>query len=52
MEQIILNLLDNLMKYSFEGAETGIIVSKDKQSVRITVRENGKEAEFTLTFKG
>lgn len=42
LEQIILNLLDNSMKYSSEGAETKINVSKEKHSIQITVRDNGK----------
>ncbi|KAB2334829.1 HAMP domain-containing protein [Cytobacillus depressus] len=42
LEQIILNLLDNSMKYSYADTETAINVSKDKLSVQISIKDNGK----------
>ncbi|MCM3588347.1 HAMP domain-containing histidine kinase [Mesobacillus maritimus] len=42
LEQIILNLLDNAMKYSEEGSETTIKVSKNKHSVHLAVTDQGK----------
>ncbi len=42
LEQIILNLLDNSMKYSSKGGVTAISVTKLKQSVQITIKDTGK----------
>ncbi len=42
LEQIILNLLDNSMKYSAEGGTTSLIVEKNKHSVQMTIKDCGK----------
>jgi len=42
LEQIILNLLDNAMKYSTQGTKTAIYAAKDKHSVQIAVKDEGK----------
>lgn len=42
LEQIILNLLDNSIKYSAEGGTTSLIVKKNKHSVQITIKDSGK----------
>lgn len=42
LEQIILNLLDNSMKYSSTGDTTSVIVEKNKHSIKMTIKDNGK----------
>jgi len=42
LEQIIFNLLDNAMKYSNEGAQIILQVWKYKNSIHISVQDNGK----------
>ncbi|MCQ6274560.1 HAMP domain-containing protein [Bacillus sp. V3B] len=42
LEQIILNLLDNAMKYSSSGAQILLNVSKNKNDIHITIQDNGK----------
>ena len=42
LEQIILNLLDNSMKYSPEGGTTSLLVEKNKHSIQITIKDCGK----------
>lgn len=42
LEQIFLNLLDNAMKYSQEGAKTVINVVKKSEDLLITISDNGK----------
>jgi signal transduction histidine kinase len=53
MEQIILNLLDNAMKYSSEGSKTAVKVTKKSTNIHITVSDNGKgipEEDLTHIF--
>jgi signal transduction histidine kinase len=42
LEQIIINLLDNSMKYSQEGANIRLKAYKNKNSIHIIVQDNGK----------
>lgn len=42
LEQIILNLLDNSIKYSLEGGKTVLTAVKRKQDTVITIKDNGK----------
>lgn len=42
LEQIILNLLDNAMKYSSSGAQIFLKVAKSKNDIHITIQDNGK----------
>lgn len=42
LEQIILNLLDNSIKYSFKGGKTVLTAVKKKQDTVITINDNGK----------
>jgi signal transduction histidine kinase len=42
LEQIFLNLLDNAMKYSHEGAKTDIKVVRNSDYLHITITDNGK----------
>lgn len=42
LEQILFNLLDNSMKYSEEGALIELKAWKNKNSVHVTVQDNGK----------
>lgn len=42
LEQIIFNLLDNAIKYSQEGAQIILQVWKNKNSIHITIQDNGK----------
>lgn len=42
LEQIILNLLDNAMKYSSTGAQTLLKVAKIKNDIHIVIQDNGK----------
>lgn len=42
LEQIIINLLDNSIKYSSAGTEATIIVTKKKADVLIRIKDNGK----------
>lgn len=41
MEQILINLLDNSMKYSREGGETRVIVANKKQQILIKITDQG-----------
>ncbi|MED3573705.1 sensor histidine kinase [Cytobacillus praedii] len=53
LEQIILNLLDNSMKYSQAGAKIELKVWQNKKSIHISVLDNGKgipEKEIPLIF--
>ncbi|WP_019153606.1 sensor histidine kinase, partial [Robertmurraya massiliosenegalensis] len=42
LEQILLNLLDNAMKYSSEGSKVALKAWKYKSFIHITVEDNGK----------
>lgn len=42
LEQIILNLLDNSIKYSFKGGKTVLTAVKKKHDTVITIKDNGK----------
>ena len=42
LEQIILNLLDNAKKYSPEGAHVKLQAWKNKSSIHISIKDNGK----------
>ena len=42
LEQIILNLLDNAKKYSQEGAQVALKGWKNKNSIHLTIQDNGK----------
>lgn len=42
LEQIILNLLDNAMKYSQEGAQVILRSWKEQNSIHLSVQDNGK----------
>lgn len=42
LEQIILNLLDNAIKYSSAGGVTSISATKNKQAVQIVIKDQGK----------
>ncbi|WP_141432556.1 ATP-binding protein [Bacillus sp. 03113] len=42
LEQIIFNLLDNSMKYSQEGAHILLKVWKNKNTIHINIKDNGK----------
>jgi len=41
LEQIILNLLDNLVKYASEGKFAGVRLFKDKQTITLEVADHG-----------
>lgn len=42
LEQIILNLLDNSMKYSSVGGTTTLTVEGNKQAIQISIHDDGK----------
>lgn len=42
LEQIILNLLDNSIKYSYEGGKTILKARRKKQDTVIIIKDNGK----------
>jgi two-component system, OmpR family, phosphate regulon sensor histidine kinase PhoR len=45
LEQAIINLLDNAIKYSSDGGEVNISAIKDNQEIRISVQDNGPGIE-------
>ncbi|RTR28137.1 sensor histidine kinase [Robertmurraya yapensis] len=42
LEQILLNLLDNAMKYSSEGSKVNLKAWENKNSIHITIEDNGR----------
>lgn len=53
LEQIILNLLDNSLKYSQHGALIKLIAWQERSSIHISVQDNGKgipEKDIPLIF--
>ncbi|WP_312098665.1 ATP-binding protein [Niallia sp.] len=42
LEQILLNLLDNAMKYSHDGGHVELSAWKDKNNIHLSVSDNGK----------